>query len=210
MISQGEPLTNVPNLDLLSILFAENNFKDTSVAWRNGQNEQQNLTRGSARKLVRRLANGYIDAGLINPTHSERDVFIVISENQIIGFPNILAVIAAGGIVATCPSQATAPELLFRIKILHPKAIICSTKSLPLVVSALKVSPTPFEIVIQDSESMTVRNRRGISYISEREHAWSTTWNDEVGDRPALLVFSSGTTGTPKGTMHSNRYQYLY
>jgi len=200
MIAQGDPLVGVPNANLLSVLFAENHIKDSTVIWKDGRDERQNLSKGVVRKLVRQIADGYVTAGLIsNPPRSEREVFIFVSENQVIGYANILAVIAAGGIVATCSAQATVSELQFRINVLKPRAIVCSTTSLPLAKATLKSSPIPFEIIIQDSKLMIIQSSRGHSYISKSEYIWSTEWNDEISNRPALLVFSSGTTGTPKG-----------
>lgn len=210
MASIGTILSNIPDQNLLSILFAKNEVSEDFFAWRDAQDDTQSVTKSQARSLVRRLAHGYLSAGLIDPGNPDKDKVITMTENQVIGFPNVLAIIAAGGAVATCPWQATIPEILFRINILRPKAVICSKTTQALVTSARKLSEHQFTIIIQDSTNMTVQNEAGLSYISNEEHAWSTAWNDEVANSPTVLVFSSGTTGSPKGkTLQVANCMYL-
>jgi hypothetical protein len=110
----------------------------------------------------------------------------------VIGFPNVLAVIAASGAIATCPWQATTHEILFWINILRAKAVICSKTIHALVTSARKLSGYQLKIIVQDSTNMPVHRHEGFSYISNEEHAWSTAWNEEISNSPTTLVFSSG------------------
>ncbi|ETI27746.1 hypothetical protein G647_00195 [Cladophialophora carrionii CBS 160.54] len=49
---------------------------------------------------------------------------------------------------------------------------------------------------------MTVEDEEGRSFISDQETSWDTAWDEEIANRTAVMVFSSGTTGSPKGWLH--------
>lgn len=199
MAAQGIPLPPPVSARLLSILFADDDLPDDRIVWRNGLDPTQVVTKSGARQLVRRLVHGYRSAGLVRSSAPEPSVFIMYCENQIMSSPHMLAVIGTGSIIATCPYQATVPELLYRVKLLKPTAVICSKETVERALSALRTSPHPFEIVVQDSAVQEIKNLKGHSYISDQEESWDLTWSEEIASKPAVLVFSSGTTGTPKG-----------
>jgi acyl-coenzyme A synthetase/AMP-(fatty) acid ligase len=189
--------------DLIEVL-SNKNIPDDRVIWKNGEKLIEQLDRTSALQLSRRLSQGYLDAKLIERNRPGKDVFIVYSENQVIGFPNLISIVVAGGIVATCPWQATTHELLYRVNAVRPKAIICSEKSLPVALDAKSQATMPFEIIVQDTSRWTVYNQAtGHSYISDRQYLWKNVSSDFEKDRASVLVFSSGTTGSPKGITQS-------
>ncbi|KAF1961189.1 hypothetical protein CC80DRAFT_543548 [Byssothecium circinans] len=115
----------------------------------------------------------------------------------------MISIIGAGAIVATCPWQATVPELLSSIETVQPKAIVCSEKSLPNALVAKEQAKHPLEIIVQDTASWRVRNHTtGHSYTSNHEYVWEDASSDFSKDQASVLVFSSGTTGSPKGSCY--------
>ncbi|EXJ63850.1 hypothetical protein A1O7_00185 [Cladophialophora yegresii CBS 114405] len=103
MTSSGGQLQSIPDQNLLSLLFSNKDRDDDSVAWRDGKNRNQTITKGQTRKLVCQLTHRYRQSGLIESGKWDPDKVINLTENQVMGFPNVLALIALGAVVATCP-----------------------------------------------------------------------------------------------------------
>jgi len=173
MILDGGELSPIPQKDILSLILEEDNgVAEDSKLWIDGEDQKRYLTKSKARQLVCQISHGYRRAGLVRDRDSSADVLISFSENQVIGFASTLAVLAAGGIVATCPAQATSRELETRMTILKPTAVICSKATVEVAQETLRLTKSPFEIVLQDSATMNVCDVQGRSYLSHLEHDW--------------------------------------
>lgn len=84
---------------------------------------------------------------------------------------------------------------------MRPKAVICSEKSLQNALDARDQTKESSEIIVQNTSQWTFRNHTtNLSYISDREYPWEDVLDDFGQDRASVLVFSSGTTGSPKIT----------
>ena len=191
----------IPDGDILSVFLAPNGVSEDQPIWIDGQDQKQQISKSLARKLIRCLIDGYLSTGLINPQAAKPSVIILYSENQVLLFPNIFSIIGAGGTVATCPWEASVQELLYRVNSLQPVAVLCSRSSLGRVLEAAERSTKKFQIIIQDSITMDVWLQESHhSLISPHGRDWDVKWDETVANRPSVIVFSSGTTGYPKGT----------
>lgn len=199
MTSEGPSLDDVPALDLLSFLFSQEDQPQDRALWTEAAYPARTINRAQALTLVRRLSHAYTSRNILDPSLDHEQYIITVTENQPLGFVHVLAVIASGGVVATCPWQASRREIVHRIDILRPKAVICSKATVDNVIAARRQARQDFKIIVHDTGAMTVCDDEGESLLSERERAWSTDWNNYTANRTAAVVFSSGTTGSPKG-----------
>lgn len=199
MTSKGPSLEVVPAQDLLTFLFSQQDQPQDRALWTEAADPARSINRSQALTLVRRLSHTYTSRNILDPSLNHEQYVVTVTENQPLGFVHALAIIASGGVVATCPWQATRREILHRIDILRPKAVVCSKLTVETVVAARHEARQDFKIIVHDTGAMTVCDDEGESLLSDRERAWHTDWNNYIANRTAAVVFSSGTTGSPKG-----------
>ncbi|KAH7144278.1 hypothetical protein B0J13DRAFT_622840 [Dactylonectria estremocensis] len=165
------PFLNTPHGNIPPLFLVCNAVPDERLTWIDGTNMHQQVSKALGRQMTRRLADSYLSTGLGGPPAKRKNVTIFNSENQVIQFPNMLSIITAGGIVATCPWQASIGELLHRVNVLQPKAVVCFTESCEVSEQARQKSLWRFEIIMQDSSNMGVwKYSFGQPLISSKEH----------------------------------------
>ena len=111
-----------------------------------------------------------------------------------------LATLASGGVVTTCNPAYTDEELTYQFTNSSPKFVVTVPSVLPTVQKAAEKSGAEKIIVLNDTE------QRGSSFISYRSlvedsgSRFNLAPVDAKNDI-AVLPYSSGTTGLPKGVM---------
>lgn len=193
---------DIPNEDLLTFLFNRTPFKDDHPIWIDVVNPHIYVTLAKAKELVHHLGQGLRDLG-IGASHdgNREDVVLTFVENQVMVAPTLLSVISAGGIHATCPMSATTFELARQISLSSPRILICSQKSKQVAEDSISLSKVSgIILLVMVSENLDVVDSSGKSIISPRSLQWRPiTDPTTLQTTTACLVYSSGTTGTPKG-----------
>ena len=121
------PLT-VPNVDLLTYVFSATVFAPDDKVWIEANDPSNYITQSRAVELTQRIGAGLRNLGLERPKSEseERNVVLLISENQIMTPVTMFGIINSGAIMSTVPPQASSFEIAKQIASCQPKLLICS------------------------------------------------------------------------------------
>lgn len=201
MIFSSESHVDIPSQDILTFLFSRSPFKDDDPVWIDAVNPSLHVTFSQARDLTHRIGQGYRDLG-IGTHNGGEDIVLSYVENQVMVAPNVLGVLCAGGIHATCSVTATAFELARQVRLSRPKILICSEQSRKTAEEAISQSGlSNVRLVVMVSDKLDIVDARGgESIVSRNKLQWQRITDPGVLEKTtACLIYSSGTTGIPKG-----------
>ncbi len=155
----------------------------------------QNFTYGGLAEAVNRIANVLVQGlGLVPGGR-----VLLRSANNPMMAACYLAVVKAGGIVVATMPLLRARELLHPIEKARIRLALCDARLADEMLAAQAVSPGLARIVMVNDGS--ANGLEAMMADASPEFAAHDTAADDI----CLIAFTSGTTGVPKGTMHTHR-----
>jgi len=154
-----------------------------------------NLTYAELTDEVRRVAAGLVAIG-VRP--EERVLLCMVDDVELV--TGILASMYIGAVAVPSSTMLTGGELATLVTDSRARVVLGSTEFAPAVVTAVADAPDLHHVVLTGDAAPEVRG--GLTWDALRTAEPLTepypTWDES----PALWLYTSGTTGTPKGAMH--------
>ncbi|KAJ4132357.1 hypothetical protein NW754_015172 [Fusarium falciforme] len=196
----------LPKLDLLSLLLDSPICPagDDTVFHVEAAFPQNRINKAQTKTLTKQIACILREQYGIGGRGPGKDVVVCICSGQILLPCVFFSVIAAGGIYSAASTGSTPQELSRQITQGHASLIITSVDCQAVAEKAAREAGlAPESIVIVDSTGGKQRllDHDGKDLLPfNRTLDWEVITDKQVlQDRPVALVYSSGTTGEPKG-----------
>ncbi len=170
-----------------------------ALVWCNVEGEEHLFTFADISRYSNRMANVFRASGIVRGDR----VMLILKRHYEYWFAAI-ALHKLGAVMIPATHMLTVSDLVYRLKVSHVKAIVCTTQNeVPgKVLEAMKESGTSAKLWSVQHDTEGFENlTTAMEYASEELERIPTHATD-----PMMLYFTSGTTGYPKGVIHAHSY----
>ena len=170
----------------------------TALIWEDESGEKQQITYGDLMKKVNKIGTIFLEEGM-----REGDKVLVMVPRLIEAYAIYLAALKIGAVVIPCSEMLRKKDLLYRFLHAEARAIITHKPFTPLFEDIPKETIKSF--VINGAEEGWVSLDERVVHASDELQTVKTS-----RDQMAFLSYTSGTTGQPKGVVHTHGWAYAH
>lgn len=218
MAIQSRWTTPVPLTDIPTHIFGTPNgsLPDIPMYMDCDDPNKLKLTLKDYREWSKRLAAGLLDVGGL----ADGDRVMVVSGNSIFLPVALMGTLMAGGIFCTANPAFTPRELAYQIRDSDAKFVLVTEPLIPCAIEAMTQLGRDYSQIYVFDDSLLATESSTMPPRTDKIRHWaqlvatpaagvSFRWTEFTtpaqADRTALLIYSSGTTGLPKGVEASHR-----